>query len=184
MDDGPTPRVPEHLYAQQPRSAAGLAAIAGLQALSESAHNADEQAVCALQMRPLDALALLHLVQSAREGRPMSATRLARTIGLSSPAVTKLIDRIVDTGRAERQPNPKDRRGIVVIPTGTAVEDIALAYAHIHAPLVEVIDELSDEEAMTIARFSTRLAGALRSSNPPRLPAQRTARRTIRRGLR
>ncbi|MBF4615431.1 MarR family winged helix-turn-helix transcriptional regulator [Curtobacterium sp. VKM Ac-1376] len=159
------------LFAQQPRTAEGAAAIASLQALSDSIHDADEQALRAMGMLPIDALALRHLVLAHRDGRAMHPTQLARALRLSTAGATKLIDRLVRDGRAERRPNPTDRRGIIVTATAGAEQDLVRAYGHIRAPLIETIDALSDDEATAVQRFASRLAEALRQEFPAPEPA-------------
>ncbi|PZF54082.1 hypothetical protein DEJ23_13725 [Curtobacterium sp. MCSS17_008] len=144
------------------RTAAGAAAIAGLEALGESVHEADDAALRKLDLRSTDALALLHLVQAAAADRPLSPTALASRLGITTAAVTKLVDRLSRAGRAERRPNPRDRRGIVVVPAASAPADLEQAYGHITSPLVQVVDELTDAEAEVIARFATRLGVAIR----------------------
>jgi len=146
----------------RPRSAAGAAAIAGLEALGESVHEADDAALRKLDLRSTDALALLHVVQAAAADRPLSPTALASRLGITTAAVTKLVDRLSRAGRAERRPNPRDRRGLVVVPSADASADLEQAYGHITSPLVQVVDELTDAEAEVIARFATRLGQAIR----------------------
>lgn len=146
----------------RPRTAAGADAIAGLEALGESVHEADDAALRKLDLRSTDALALLHVVQAAAADRPLSPTALASRLGITTAAVTKLVDRLGRAGRAERRPNPRDRRGIVVVPSAGAAADLEQAYGHITAPLVQVVDELSDAEAEVIARFANRLGSAIR----------------------
>lgn len=151
---------------QQPRTAAGAAALASLQALSDSVHDADEQALRALGALPVDALALRHLVLAHHDGRTVNPTQLARVLRLSTAGITKLIDRLVRDGRAERHPNPEDRRSVVVTATERAEHDLATAYGHIHAPVIATIDALSDEEATAVQRFAACLADALRRDLP------------------
>jgi DNA-binding MarR family transcriptional regulator len=150
------------LFEQQPRSAAGAAAIASLQALSDGVHDADEQALRALGMLPVDALALRYLVLARRDGRAVKPTQLARVLHLSTAGVTKLIDRLVRDGRAERKPNPADRRSVIVTAAGTAEQDLSRAYGHVRTPLIETIDALSEDEVTAVQRFAARLADALR----------------------
>ncbi|PYY32609.1 hypothetical protein DEJ25_05680 [Curtobacterium sp. MCPF17_011] len=157
----------QHLYAAQPRTAAGAAALASLQSLSDSVHDADEGALRALQMRPIDALALMHLVDAGRIERFLSPTDLALRLRLSTAGVTKLVDRLFRDGRVERRPHVHDRRRVVLVPTATASADLARAYGHIHTPVTAVIDELSDDEAAVVGRFAARLADALRRENTP-----------------
>jgi DNA-binding MarR family transcriptional regulator len=146
----------------RPRTPAGAEAIAGLEALGESVHEADDAALRKLDLRSTDALALLHVVQAAAADRPLSPTALASRLGITTAAVTKLVDRLSRAGRAERRPNPRDRRGIVVVPSADAAADLEQAYGHITSPLVQVVDELSDAEAEVIARFARRLGLAIR----------------------
>ncbi|PZE86933.1 hypothetical protein DEI91_01125 [Curtobacterium sp. MCBD17_032] len=148
--------------AEEPRSAAGAAAIEALQALSDSVHDADEQALRALQMRPVDAVALLHLVEAGRTERFLSPTELAAKLRLTTAGVTKLVDRLSGAERVERRPNPRDRRSVVLVPTESATADLTRAYGHIHTPLITVIDELSDDEAAVVTRFASRFADAIR----------------------
>ena len=162
LDDGSG----AELFLRQPRTTEGAAAIASLQALSDSVHDADEHALRMLRMLPIDALALRHLVQAHRDDRTVNATQLARVLRLSTAGITKLIDRLVRDGRVRREPNPKDRRGIIVTPVQTAEEDLARAYGHIHTPLIDVINGLSDDEASAVRRFASRLADALRQESP------------------
>lgn len=52
-----------------------------------------------------------------------TATELAGYLGLTSGAVTNMVDRLSDAGLVERRPNPSDRRGslIVLSPDGARV---------------------------------------------------------------
>jgi DNA-binding MarR family transcriptional regulator len=151
--------------AEEPRSAAGAAAIEALQALSDSVHDADERALRALQMRPVDAVALLHLVEAGRTERFMSPTELAAKLRLTTAGITKLVDRLSDAERVERRPNPRDRRSIVLVPTPSATADLTRAYGHMHTPLITVVDELSDDDAAVVTRFASRFADAIRRAS-------------------
>jgi DNA-binding MarR family transcriptional regulator len=151
----------EHLYARRPRSEAGAAAIVDLQTLGERVHEADERALQMLGMRSLDALALQQVVWAADAGQFITPSRLAVMLRVSTAAISKLVDRLVAAGRVERRPNPRDRRGVVIAPLGATIQDLADAYQHIYGPVLDVIDDLTDEEAAIVGRFATRLAQAL-----------------------
>lgn len=152
-----------HVFVRHPRTVAGVGALEGLQSLSDSVHESDELALQTLQLRSTEALALQYLVQAAAAGRALNPTQLSGLLRLTTAGVTKLVDRLVRAGRAERAPNPDDRRGIVVLPTDAARQDLTAAYGHIQSPVIDVIDGLSDEEAEVVGRFATRLAAALRA---------------------
>lgn len=125
-------------------------------------HEADELALQRLRLRSTEALALQQLVNADSELRTVNPTQLAGMLRLTTAGITKLVDRLVGAGRAERRPNPIDRRGVVIVPTDTARADLAQAYGHIHGPVIDVIDALTDDEAAAVERFAQRLSAALR----------------------
>ncbi|MFJ4220070.1 MarR family winged helix-turn-helix transcriptional regulator [Curtobacterium luteum] len=146
----------------EPRTRAGADALAGLQALGDSAHESDEHALQALHLRPTEALALQHVVRADADGRRLNPTQLSELLRLTTAGVTKLLDRLARAGLVERTPNRLDRRGVVVTPTETGRAALAAAYRHVQTPVIAAIDELSDTEAEIIGRIASRLAAALR----------------------
>ncbi|OIH95470.1 MarR family winged helix-turn-helix transcriptional regulator [Curtobacterium sp. MCBA15_001] len=52
-----------------------------------------------------------------------TATELAGYLGLTSGAVTNMVDRLTDAGLVERRPNPSDRRGSLIM-LSPAGEDV------------------------------------------------------------
>ncbi|WP_166408772.1 MarR family winged helix-turn-helix transcriptional regulator [Labedella phragmitis] len=153
----------KHLYSDSPRSPSGTAAIAALQSLSRNAQEAEELALRRLGVGPLDARALLYLVQRERDGAEVRARDLISALRVTSAAITKLIDRLATAGRVERRPDPADRRATVLTVSASTRAELAEVYGHVHVPLVTVLDGFTDEELAVLTRFSTRLAGALRA---------------------
>lgn len=97
----------------------------------------------------MECLDLLHL-----EG-PMTPGRLAVHTGLTTGAVTMVIDRLEERGLARRVPNPTDRRSVIVeaLPLGFDV------IAPLFEPLARSMDELhqrySDEELNLVLDYLT-----------------------------
>lgn len=58
-------------------------------------------------------LALTHIVNSGE----VTAADLTRRIGMTSAALTTLVDRLETAGMVKRVPDPKDRRRILLYPT-------------------------------------------------------------------
>ncbi|MBT2501289.1 MarR family transcriptional regulator [Curtobacterium sp. ISL-83] len=91
-------------------------------------------------------------------------TELAGFLGLTSGAVTNMVDRLTASGLVERRPNPADRRGSLIrlTPAGTRVVDDArgrlstllLAVSDAHGQdLAAVLDDLANallDEAVTV----------------------------------
>src|SRR5215213_7444750 len=90
---------------------------------------------------------------------PMTAGRLAELTGLTTGAITGLVDRLESRGYARREPHPSDRRSIIVRPLiENAERDLAVSYAAMSKAMDELISRYSDEELAVIADFMTRAA--------------------------
>jgi DNA-binding MarR family transcriptional regulator len=90
---------------------------------------------------------------------PMTAGRLAELTGLTTGAITGLVDRLESRGYARREPHPSDRRSIIVRPLiENAERDLAVSYAAMSKAMDELISRYSDEELAVIADFITRAA--------------------------
>lgn len=63
----------------------------------------------------LPQLGMLDLICTAREGQTMSA--LAGALGVHLPTITRIADKLVELGVAERSADPADRRRVLVVPT-------------------------------------------------------------------
>ena len=84
---------------------------------------------------------------------PLTAGEIAGHLGLSSGAVTGLIDRLEAGGWVERRRDPTDRRRVYVY----AVHEKGAELWPLYQPLAEALDrycdELSDAELEVIVRF-------------------------------
>lgn len=87
-----------------------------LQQASTTAVVLSETVAAKVGLHPTDLEALGELAS----GRPSTAGDLARATGLTSGAVTRLIDRLVAAGLARRTADPLDRRRVVVELTSRA----------------------------------------------------------------
>jgi DNA-binding MarR family transcriptional regulator len=150
-----------HLYATEPNSVAGNAVVAALQQLGEAAHQAQDRAVVELGMNQADVLATRYLLQADRDGQQLSPTDISNLLGITTAASSKLVDRLVEAGKAKRVAHPTDKRAQIVVPTTAAAADVLASYALIHTPLVNAINELTPDEASVIVRFAKTLSAAL-----------------------
>lgn len=100
--------------------------------------------------------ALLHVMVADAAGTPLTQRELGDRIDVSGPAVTYLVDRMVDTGHFRREPHPTDRRK-VVLRFADHGGDVARAF---FAPLGDhteralegfTVDELSTAHAVMAA---------------------------------
>ncbi|WP_410872090.1 MarR family winged helix-turn-helix transcriptional regulator [Nocardia sp. A7] len=63
-------------------------------------------------LRPNDFRALMHVATADAEGAPLSAGQLSKLMGVSAPAVTYLVERMIEAGHLQRVPDPTDRRRV------------------------------------------------------------------------
>ncbi|MCA9960306.1 MAG: MarR family transcriptional regulator [Anaerolineales bacterium] len=78
-------------------------------------------------------------------------SELARYTGLTSGATTTMIDRLEKAGLVERQPNPNDRRGTLIVTTKSSTEKAASWFASARQAQDELISSYSEEELEIIA---------------------------------
>ena len=111
---------------------------------------ADQVGISPTDLESLDIL--------ARNG-PMMAGRLAELTGLTTGAITGLVDRLERRGYARREPHPTDRRSVIVQPLTEAAErDLAPSYVGMSRAMGELISGYSDEQLSVITDFMTRAA--------------------------
>lgn len=94
----------------------------------------------------------------ARQG-PLTAGRLAELTGLTTGAITGLVDRLERRGYARREPHPTDRRCVYVRPLIEHAErDLGPSYAAMSQAMNELFSRYGDEELAVVADFMSRAA--------------------------
>lgn len=87
---------------------------------------------------------------------PVTAGRLSELSGLTSGAVTAVVDRLETAGFARRLPDPTDRRRVLIEPT----DQLFIAGEGIYRPLVaqtmQLLGEFSDRDLFAIFEFIHR----------------------------
>ena len=85
---------------------------------------------------------------------------LADKLGLTSGAITALVDRLERLGWAFREPHPSDRRSLLIRPTHETRSIAERFYAPYAAGVERAARELSPAERDAAARFLAAAAGA------------------------
>jgi DNA-binding MarR family transcriptional regulator len=83
---------------------------------------------------------------------PLNPTRLAELVGMSTAAVTQVIDRLERAGFARRERDPHDRRKVMVYPSITP--EMAQAMG-------EIFGEISQTMNTLLARYSPEQRAAM-----------------------
>ncbi|MFN8594085.1 MAG: MarR family transcriptional regulator [Thermomicrobiales bacterium] len=106
----------------------------------------------------------------------MTAGRLAEMTGLTTGAVTGLIDRLERRGYARRERHPADRRSVIVQPDFAAIDrDLEPAYAGMKTATADLFCRYSDHDLRIVLDFM-RHATAMTTEEITRLrtnPARR-----------
>ncbi len=83
---------------------------------------------------------------------PHSVRQLAELLGVSSPAVTQLVDRLVEIGMVERRHDTKDRR-VVLVDYVPGMQQIARRIVDgRRRQLVWAVERMTDEEAQAFLK--------------------------------
>lgn len=85
--------------------------------------------------------------------------RLAETAGLTSGAITGVLDRLERAGFVTRRPDPADRRRITVAAVPERAAEVAAAVASLDAALDAALARHSDEQRSGIADFLQASSG-------------------------
>lgn len=92
---------------------------------------------------------------------PRTAGELAEELGLTSAAVTALVDRLERNGYAARQRSNRDRRKVTIQANPERLREVDSHYQSQGKAMTEVLDAYSDTEFAAIIDFLTRTADVL-----------------------
>jgi DNA-binding MarR family transcriptional regulator len=88
---------------------------------------------------------------------PMSAGELAEMAGLTTGAITGIVDRLEKAGWARRALDPNDRRRVIIYPGPQDTETMAGLYGSHMESLAKLVEGYSDAELVLITEFIDRL---------------------------
>jgi len=94
---------------------------------------------------------------------PMTAGRLAELSGFTTGAITGIADRLTKTGYVKRQPNPEDRRSLILHPL--RLEEINAktgpVFASLEKAMSEVAKNFTGQELAAVMDYLRRTIEAL-----------------------
>ena len=105
--------------------------------------------------------ALAHLMDAEEQGRAMSPGDLSAAVGLSAPATTALLDRLVSAGHVERSTHPIDRRRTVLTVTDAARATGFAIFGPLAMRMAPIMDRLDAHEREIITRFLSEIVAVM-----------------------
>lgn len=84
---------------------------------------------------------------------PLTTGQLAEQLGLSPSATTRVVDRLIAAGIAERVTDRDDRRRTVITHTGHLPEGLRELLEQVRGPIAETVASLSAEQREGLARY-------------------------------
>ncbi|WP_278262254.1 MarR family winged helix-turn-helix transcriptional regulator [Nocardia sp. AG03] len=113
-------------------------------------------------LRPNDFRALTHIATAEAEGAPLTAGQLSKLMGVSAPAVTYLVERMIESGHLARIPDPTDRRRAHLGYTEHGMTVAAGFFGPLSARTRAALAELPDADLAAAHRVFTGITTALR----------------------
>jgi DNA-binding MarR family transcriptional regulator len=89
------------------------------------------------------------------EGR-VTAGRLAEITGLTTGAITGVVDRLEQAGLVRRERDDNDRRKVFIAAVPESTAKIGKFYEHLQRSMLKVWDTYSDAELRLLLRFATQ----------------------------
>jgi DNA-binding MarR family transcriptional regulator len=111
-------------------------------------------------------------VMRALSTQPRRITDLASQEGISQPGITLLVNRLQERGWVTREPDPSDRRVVLVKLTELGHEVFGALRAEYRALFHEEMGTLSEQEVQTLARAIEILDGMIARLEQPHVGVQ------------
>jgi DNA-binding MarR family transcriptional regulator len=127
-----------------------------LQALLETAQRAEPILAGRAHLSPNELKALQQLARHR-----WGPAELARHLGVSTPAATGIVDRLVARGHAKRTPHPTDRRRVQIELTPLAHDSTLPLLTPMISALAEIDMTMTDLDRTAVNRFLTHTIQAI-----------------------
>jgi DNA-binding MarR family transcriptional regulator len=89
------------------------------------------------------------------EGR-VTAGRLAEVTGLTTGAITGVVDRLEKAGLVRRERDASDRRKVFIAVVPENIAKVSRHYEHMHQSMLKLWENYSDAELQLLLRFATQ----------------------------
>lgn len=95
----------------------------------------------------------------------VTAGQLSRETGLTSGAITGVIDRLEKAGFARRQADPEDRRKVVIVPRPERLPELQKLFAPLSRNMGRIMSRYSAHDSEVLVDFMKRASDIMRQAN-------------------
>ncbi|WP_206497863.1 MarR family winged helix-turn-helix transcriptional regulator [Rhodococcus sp. KRD175] len=135
---------------------------ADLRALSSVSEQIGQVFGALHSLRPNDFRALLHVMVADVEGAPLTAGELGTMLGLSSAAMTYLVERMIASGHIRRESDASDRRKVILRYDEHGMDVARGFFGPLGARTSTALADLPDSDLDAAHRVFEALIGAMR----------------------
>jgi len=110
---------------------------------------------------PFSQMAILHLVEQHQD---IGIKQMAQLLGITSSAVTQLVNTLVDKGYLSRHDNSSDRRSLQINLTQKCREEVEQLEQRQIERMTGVFEALSDEELENYIKLNKKIIDSLKNT--------------------
>lgn len=99
----------------------------------------------------------LNLLLNVKESGGLSIKDLADKLGVTTSSVSTMVERLVEAGVLTREPNPDDRRGVIVRLSHGIEESLEPFERQTLKMLMELLEQMGDESARQLRKLHTQI---------------------------
>ena len=104
----------------------------------------------------------LKTLELIEQDGPFNATELAKRTGLTGAAITTLVGRLVAGGHVSREPDPADRRRVIITAVSSSDPRLDRAFAGLGAALGGLFADYTPSEQAAIVDYLRRTIDVMR----------------------
>lgn len=138
--------------------------LAALRRYEDAARELWKRAQARLELSDTDLTAVSLLIDCAHHERELAPKDLSRHLGISSASTTVLIDRLEARDWLQRKPHPRDRRGVLLAASASALERFAAMSEPVQRALSDAAASRSARELTAAERVLSALADEAKSA--------------------
>ncbi len=131
------------------------------QQLVAAADKVSDAFVAVHRMHPTDMEALIHVLLAQQHGEPVTAGSLGAELGLTSGAITAVVDRLERSGNLRRVRDEQDRRRVLLENSTEGRRFADQYFTPIRSRSGKVMDQFTASELEVISRFLAATASAM-----------------------